>query len=107
MPKKKNNKTLTGNDASSFLQEADKNNTIVTRSSTKVGPSTVRKNTQEISIQMPEGKEEESVENAEGEDDEQATQETEGDLNNKEITLVKSLRKMQLKPPKHFDRTKD
>ena len=50
MPRKKNNKTPTGNNASSSLEEADKGNTIVTRSSTEVGPSTVPKNTHDVSI---------------------------------------------------------
>ena len=108
MPRKKNNKTPTGNNASSSLEEADKGNTNVTRSSTEVGPSTVPKNTHEVSIRMPEGEEEESVEVSEGEDDDQTTQEMEGELNDeKEISLVKSLRKMGIKPPKHFDPKKD
>ena len=58
MPRKKNNKTPTGNNASSSLDEADKGNTIVTRSSTEVGRSTLLKNTHEVSIRMPEEEEE-------------------------------------------------
>ena len=73
-----------------------------------MGPSTVFKNTHEVSIRIPEGEEEESVEISEGEDDDQTTQETEVELNDdKEISLVKSLRKMGIKPPKHFDPKKD
>ena len=78
MPKTKSNKTITGNNVSSSLEEADKGNTIVTRSSTKVGPSTVPKiNTHEVSIRMPEGEDEESDKISEGEEDDQTTQETE------------------------------
>ena len=56
---------------------------------------------------MPEGKEEESDKISEGEYDDQTTQETEGEINDyKELSLVKSLRKMGIKPPKHFDPTK-
>ena len=69
-----------------------------------MGPSTVPNNTHEVSIRMPEGEEEESVERSEGEDDDQTTQETEKEINDdKELSLVKSLRKMGIKPPKHFD----
>ena len=104
MPRKKSNKTPTGNNASSSFEEADRGNTIVTRLSTEVGPSTVSKSTHEVSIQMPEGEEKESVELSEGEDDDQTTQETEGEINDdKQLLLVKSLRKMGIKPPKHFD----
>ena len=81
MPRKKNNKTPTGNNASSSLGDPNKGNTIVTRSSTEVGPSTVPKNTHEVSIRMPEGEEKESVEVSKGEDDDQTTQETERELN--------------------------
>ena len=108
MPRKKSNMTPTGNNASSSFEEADKGNIIVTHFSTEVGPSTVPKNTHEVSIRMPEREEEESVGRSEGEDDDQTTQETEGELNDdKEILLVKSLRKMGIKPPKHFDPKKN
>ena len=66
MMRKKNNKTSTDNNTSSSLEEADKGTTIVTRSSTEVGPSTVPTNTQEVSIRMPEEEEEEIVEVSEG-----------------------------------------
>ena len=108
MPRKKNYKTPTGINASSSLEEADKGNTIVTRSSTEVGLSTVPKNTHEVSIRMPEGEEEESVEVSEGENDDQTTQEMEGGINDdKDLSLVKSLRKMGIEPPKPFDPKKD
>ena len=81
MPIKKNNTTSSGNNASSPLEEADKGNTIVTCSNPEVGPSTVPKNTHEVSIRMSEGEEEESAEVSEGEDDDQTTQETERELN--------------------------
>ena len=47
MPNKVN-KTPTGNNASSFLEDTDKDNTIVTRSSTEVGLFTVSKITHEV-----------------------------------------------------------
>ena len=108
MPRKKSNKTPTGNNASSFLEESDKHNTIVTRSNTEVRPSTVSINTHEVSIRMPEGEEEESDEISEGDNDDQTTQETEGEINDdKELSLIKSLRQMGIKFPKHVGPTKD
>ena len=104
MPRKKSIKTPTGNNVSISLEEAEKGKTIVTLSSTEVRPSTVPKNTHEVLIWMPEGEEEESDVISEGEDDDQTTQDTEGEINNdKNLSLVKSLRKMGIKPPKHFD----
>ena len=55
MPRKKSNKTYTGNNSSSSLEQADKCNTIVTPSSTEVEPLTVSKNIHEVSTRMLEG----------------------------------------------------
>lgn len=73
-----------------------------------MGPSTINKNSHEVSIRMPEGEDDERIEGSDSVEDDETTQETGVEANDEhDFSFVKSMRKIGIEPPKHLDTKKD